>query len=211
MESNGKPGKIHVSPTTAACLTKSGKGRWLIPREDTINAKGIGEMKTYWVKVPSSLSRHSSMDSSYDYETGSQYGNNMATSSSVGGSSFKEGIEVGVAKDDDVNNNNINDGHHSNITHQQVDTDDVGSSWSPGLEMGHPNDDDEPYADYTDYTTSLDEGGGTSAAPAPGATTTTTYDVITNARLIQQQNHVARTVGKKVPPPKSTMEHMLTM
>ena len=51
MESNGKPGLIHVSQSTAECLIASGKGRWLTPREDTIVAKGLGEMNTYWVKV----------------------------------------------------------------------------------------------------------------------------------------------------------------
>lgn len=51
MESNGKPGSIHVSQSTADCLIASGKGRWLTPREDTIIAKGLGEMNTYWVKV----------------------------------------------------------------------------------------------------------------------------------------------------------------
>jgi hypothetical protein len=53
MESNGKEGMIQVSPSTAERLTRSGKGKWLLKREDTIVAKGIGEMTTYWVKVSS--------------------------------------------------------------------------------------------------------------------------------------------------------------
>eukprot|EP00529_Nitzschia_sp_RCC80_P000573 CAMPEP_0113454706 /NCGR_PEP_ID=MMETSP0014_2-20120614/8002_1 /TAXON_ID=2857 /ORGANISM="Nitzschia sp." /LENGTH=867 /DNA_ID=CAMNT_0000346121 /DNA_START=168 /DNA_END=2771 /DNA_ORIENTATION=- /assembly_acc=CAM_ASM_000159 len=181
MESNGKPGKIHVSPTTAACLRKSGKGRWLIPRDDTINAKGIGEMKTFWVKVSSSLSRHSSMDSSYDYETGSQHG------ASTDGS-WKPEIRV-TDEEPVVDNNNSN-----NHQHGGADRD----SWAPGIEMGHP---DEP----ADYTTNLDRDREAHSTPSSAA------DIVTNARLIQQQNHVARKVGKKVPPPRSTMEHMLTM
>jgi hypothetical protein len=53
MESNGKAGMIHVSQATAERLLASGKGKWLTKREDTIVAKGIGEMTTYWVKVSS--------------------------------------------------------------------------------------------------------------------------------------------------------------
>ena len=49
MESNGQPGRIHVSPSTAENLTQQGKGRWLIPREDPIVAKGKGVMQTYWI------------------------------------------------------------------------------------------------------------------------------------------------------------------
>jgi len=88
--------------------------------------------------------------------------------------------------DDDENNNNNNNNH-------RADRD----SWAPGLEMGHP---DEP----ADFTTNLDRGSAHSTASSAA-------DIVTNARLIQQQNHVARKVGKKVPPPRSTMEHMLTM
>ena len=49
MESNGRPGSIQVSDTTAALLRAAGKSYWLIEREDRIVAKGKGEMKTYWV------------------------------------------------------------------------------------------------------------------------------------------------------------------
>ena len=36
MESNGKPGKIHVSEATASLLRKHGKGHWLEMREDKV-------------------------------------------------------------------------------------------------------------------------------------------------------------------------------
>ena len=49
MESNGIKGKIHVSQQTADELTKIGKGHWLTPREDLIEAKGKGKLQTYWV------------------------------------------------------------------------------------------------------------------------------------------------------------------
>jgi len=51
MEHHGKPGKIHVSPSTAECLVKAGKERWLTRREDKIHAKGKGNMTTYWVQI----------------------------------------------------------------------------------------------------------------------------------------------------------------
>ena len=49
MESNGMRNRIHISQDTANLLEKAGKGHWLEPREDVINAKGKGEMKTFWL------------------------------------------------------------------------------------------------------------------------------------------------------------------
>ena len=57
MESNGVPGKIHVSQTTADELTAAGKGSWLTARPDKIVAKGKGEMDTYFVTVPEHTDR----------------------------------------------------------------------------------------------------------------------------------------------------------
>jgi hypothetical protein len=50
MESTGKANRIQVSQKTADLLTADGKGRWLTPREDRIDAKGKGKMQTYWVE-----------------------------------------------------------------------------------------------------------------------------------------------------------------
>ena len=41
MESNGMPGRIHVSQATADALTLAGKSHWLIAREEKIVAKGM--------------------------------------------------------------------------------------------------------------------------------------------------------------------------
>jgi hypothetical protein len=50
MESTGSANRIQVSQKTADLLTADGKGRWLTPREDRIDAKGKGNMQTYWVE-----------------------------------------------------------------------------------------------------------------------------------------------------------------
>ena len=38
-------GKIQVSDATAALLRKAGKEEWLIPREDSVEAKGKGVLR----------------------------------------------------------------------------------------------------------------------------------------------------------------------
>lgn len=55
MESNGVPGKIHVSKSTADEVKKRGKGKWLTARPDKIVAKGKGEMETFFLNVPATL------------------------------------------------------------------------------------------------------------------------------------------------------------
>lgn len=63
MESNGTPGRIHVSQAVADELEKHGHGRWVEARADKIHAKGKGEMQTYFVAgvSTSSMSRGSSL------------------------------------------------------------------------------------------------------------------------------------------------------
>ncbi|CAB9503571.1 Receptor-type guanylate cyclase gcy [Seminavis robusta] len=51
MESNGQPGRIHASKTTADELIASGKRSWLKAREDKVVAKGKGELQTYWIEL----------------------------------------------------------------------------------------------------------------------------------------------------------------
>jgi class 3 adenylate cyclase len=51
MESTGMPGKIQCSQATADLLLLAGKGEWLIAREGLVEAKGKGEMQTYWIKI----------------------------------------------------------------------------------------------------------------------------------------------------------------
>lgn len=50
MESNGEKGRIQVSEQTADLLMEAGKGSWIRPREDKIEAKGKGLLQTYWLE-----------------------------------------------------------------------------------------------------------------------------------------------------------------
>ena len=49
MESSGETGRIHISKETAEHIQKSGKGNWLIKRDEPVNAKGKGDIQTYWI------------------------------------------------------------------------------------------------------------------------------------------------------------------
>jgi hypothetical protein len=52
MESTGQKGRIHVSESTATLLINAGKQAWINARDELVQAKGKGEMQTYWVKPP---------------------------------------------------------------------------------------------------------------------------------------------------------------
>lgn len=49
MESNGLPGRIHMSEQTATKLKDAGKSDWVTQREDKIVAKGKGELISFWL------------------------------------------------------------------------------------------------------------------------------------------------------------------
>jgi hypothetical protein len=49
MESNGLRNRIHISEDTANLIKEGGKEHWLTPRDETIQAKGKGELTTFWV------------------------------------------------------------------------------------------------------------------------------------------------------------------
>jgi hypothetical protein len=56
MESTGLPGRIQISKETANLLTDAGKQNWLVQRESTVQAKGKGEMTTYFLEMDSRAS-----------------------------------------------------------------------------------------------------------------------------------------------------------
>ncbi|CAB9522950.1 Receptor-type guanylate cyclase gcy [Seminavis robusta] len=99
MESNGVPGKIHVSQSTADELIRHGNRDWLTEREDKVEAKGKGLMTTYWVAVKSSRSTgtRASLMSLSD-ETGgcfAEYQYDAPATCSMGAESQSERFDVG--------------------------------------------------------------------------------------------------------------------
>lgn len=50
MESTGKVNKIQISESTAALLKSAKKSHWITPREEMVEAKGKGLLRTYWVE-----------------------------------------------------------------------------------------------------------------------------------------------------------------
>jgi len=50
MESTCKTGKIQISQKTAELLIGAGKESWITPRGELVNAKGKGELQTYWLE-----------------------------------------------------------------------------------------------------------------------------------------------------------------
>lgn len=50
MESTGRKGFVHVSQETTDLLVASGKQSWVTKREDLVEAKGKGNLQTYWVR-----------------------------------------------------------------------------------------------------------------------------------------------------------------
>jgi class 3 adenylate cyclase len=49
MESHGLAGQIHISEDTAKALMAKGKSHWVTPRDDQLDVKGKGFLKTFWV------------------------------------------------------------------------------------------------------------------------------------------------------------------
>ena len=64
MESTGLSNRIQVSQKTADLLVAAGKERYLMPRSDTVLAKGKGAMQTYWILPRSNKKRGSSSTAS---------------------------------------------------------------------------------------------------------------------------------------------------
>jgi class 3 adenylate cyclase len=51
IEASGEKNKIHISSETADHLLKFGKTHWVKRRENMVQAKGKGEIQTYWLSV----------------------------------------------------------------------------------------------------------------------------------------------------------------
>ena len=44
-------GKIQISPSTAELLRGAGKSSWIRQREDIVDAKGLGKIRTFWLDI----------------------------------------------------------------------------------------------------------------------------------------------------------------
>ena len=51
MESTGQVGRIQCSQATADLLTNAGKSEWLSVRQESVDVKGKGFVKTFWIDV----------------------------------------------------------------------------------------------------------------------------------------------------------------
>lgn len=55
MESTGIKDKIQISQATADLLTEAGKAHWFKGREDLVEAKGKGKMRTFWLDASAKI------------------------------------------------------------------------------------------------------------------------------------------------------------
>lgn len=51
IESTGERNRIHMSQRTAEEVTRCGKGHWIEERKDAVEAKGLGKIRTFWLKA----------------------------------------------------------------------------------------------------------------------------------------------------------------
>jgi hypothetical protein len=51
MESTGVRNRIHISRETAELLRNGGKGHWIVPRSDPVEAKGKGVLQTFFLDI----------------------------------------------------------------------------------------------------------------------------------------------------------------
>lgn len=63
MESTGIKNRVHLSSASAELLMRRGKGHWVVPREDTVYAKGKGELQTFWLRLGAASNSIASIDS----------------------------------------------------------------------------------------------------------------------------------------------------
>lgn len=68
MESTGAKNKVQLSEEAATVLIGSGKGHWVIPREEMVEVKGKGAMQTYWLLVGGSGTEVADVSNSADMD-----------------------------------------------------------------------------------------------------------------------------------------------
>ena len=97
IESNGKANRIHASDSTAKLLIQSGKSHWVKPREDTIIAKGKGEMKTFWIQPHTNRSVMTSSENGAEEEDGVKLEEKAQMNNSFGSLSEHAPVDIRLA------------------------------------------------------------------------------------------------------------------
>jgi hypothetical protein len=90
MESTSKRNQIQVSQATADLITESGKSHWMRKREKLVQAKGKGEVQTYWIKSKAS-STEKSDDDTHNHSSSSS--KNASSGSIISQTVDREGQE----------------------------------------------------------------------------------------------------------------------
>jgi len=80
VETLGAKNKIHVSQEFADEIVKHNKQHWLVPREDMVQAKGKGLLKTYWLQMQSAHSYGSTRSRLSSTGSGSRRPSNLPRS-----------------------------------------------------------------------------------------------------------------------------------
>jgi hypothetical protein len=82
MEHTGAKNRIQVSQATADLLLKAGKGQWVRPRTDKVDAKGKGLMQTHWLDIQAGGSKRSSEGETNSENSTSHIENNLVAGGS---------------------------------------------------------------------------------------------------------------------------------
>jgi len=72
MESTGMPNRIQMSQETTDLLIAAGKSQWLRARQEKVNAKGKGELQTYWLDMNQDSAARSTSSGGDSGENGRQ-------------------------------------------------------------------------------------------------------------------------------------------
>mmetsp|Transcript_24295 Transcript_24295/g.59496 ORF Transcript_24295/g.59496 Transcript_24295/m.59496 type:complete len:1200 (-) Transcript_24295:66-3665(-) len=101
MESTGKPNLIQVSQATADLIKASGKSHWMKKREHLVQAKGKGEVQTYWIKskVASSTGKSSDTMDTVEVDASGHSGGGMGQMF-YGLNSVDENYDLSSSSDD---------------------------------------------------------------------------------------------------------------
>lgn len=89
IESTGLRDRIHISQDTADLLKEAGKEHWVVAREDTVVAKGKGELATYWL-LPKDGTSKEAFTKDVNAAIKESKGDNAAKSSVIEKSSIPE-------------------------------------------------------------------------------------------------------------------------